>query len=89
MECDEYLIAPFKKQSPRVVIPGQGERIFAATQDDEMAFAVPGKYFLEFTKGLKEAGKAIGARYPVTPYQNFQPEFPKAHRELGKELGIL
>ena len=89
VECDEYLIAPFKKQSARVVIPGNGERIFAATQDDEMAFAVPGKYFPELTKVLREAGRGIGARYPVTPYQNFQPEFPKAHKELGKELGIL
>ena len=89
VECDEYLTAPFKKQSARVVIPGQGERIFAATQDDEMAFAIPGKYFLELAKGVKGAGKAIGARYPVTPYLNFQPEFPKAHKELGKELGIL
>ena len=89
VECDEYLIAPFKMGSPRVVIPGNGERIFAGTQDDEMVFAFPGKHLLEFTKGLKEVGKAIGARYPVTPYQNFQPEFPNAHKELGKKLGIL
>ena len=89
VECDEYLIAPFKTQSPRMVIPGQGERIFAGTQDDEVAFAFPGKFLPELTKALKEAGKAIGARYPVTPYQNFQPDFPKAHKELGKDLGIL
>jgi hypothetical protein len=24
----------------------------------------------------------------VTFYQNFQPEFPKYYKELGKELGI-
>jgi uncharacterized protein (DUF169 family) len=89
VECDEYLIAPFKMQSARVVIPGNGERIFAGTQDDEMAFAFPGKSLFEFADALKAAGKAIGVRYPVTPYQNFQPEFPKAHKELGKELGIL
>jgi uncharacterized protein (DUF169 family) len=89
VECDECLIAPFKTQSPRMVIPGQGERIFAGTQDDEVAFAFPAKFLPELTKALKEAGKAIGARYPVTPYQNFQPDFPKAHKELGKDLGIL
>ena len=89
LECDEYLITPLKTQHPRVVIPGNGERIFAATQDDEMALALPGKDFFELTKGLKEVGRAIGARYPVTPYQNFQPEFPKQYKELGKELGIL
>jgi uncharacterized protein (DUF169 family) len=89
VECDEYLIAPYKTQSPRVVIPGNGERIFAGTQDDEVAFALPAKFLPEFAEALKEVGKAIGARYPVTPYQNFQPEFPKAHKELGKKLGIL
>jgi uncharacterized protein (DUF169 family) len=89
LECDEYLITPFKTQCPRVVIPGNGERIFAATQDDEMVLAVPGKYLREVARGLGEAGRAVGARYPSTPYQNFQPEFPKMHKELGKELGIL
>jgi uncharacterized protein (DUF169 family) len=89
VECDEYLIAPYKSQAPRVVIPGNGERIFAMTQDDEMTFAVPGKYIKDLAQGLKESGKAVGARYPVPPYQNFQPDFPKAHKELGKELGIL
>jgi len=89
VECDEYLIAPFKTQSPRVVIPGHGERIFAGAQDDEITFAVPARFLPELTKALKEVGKAIGARYPMTPYQNFQPDFPKAHKELGKNLGIL
>jgi uncharacterized protein (DUF169 family) len=89
VECDEYLIAPLKTQSPRLVIPGNGERIFASTQDDEMVFALPGKFLPELIQGLKEAGKAMGARYPVPPYQNYQPDFPKAHKNLGKELGIL
>ncbi|MHC1729027.1 MAG: DUF169 domain-containing protein [Syntrophobacteraceae bacterium] len=89
VECDEYLIAPFKTQTPRVVNPGNGERIFAGTQDDELAFAVPGKFFRELAEALKKAGKAMGARYPVTVYQNYQPEFPKAHKELGRKLGIL
>jgi len=89
VECDEYLITPFKAQAARVVIPGQGERIFAGTQDDEMVFAVPASFFPDFARVLKDVGKAIGARYPVTPYQNYQPDFPKAHKALGRELGIL
>jgi uncharacterized protein (DUF169 family) len=89
VECDEYLIAPFKSGAPRMVIPGQGERIFAMTQDDEMAFALPGAGLAELVRGLKEAAKPIGARYPVTPYQNFEPDFPKAHKNLGKKLGVL
>lgn len=89
VECDEYLIAPFKTRLPRVVIPGQGERIFAGTQDDEVVFAAPGEFFMDLAEALKKAGKPIGARYPVPPYQNFQPDFPSAHKELGRKLGIL
>jgi len=89
VECSEYLIAPFKSQAPRVAIPGMGDRIFSMTQDDEMVFAFPGKGISQLVEGLHEAGSKIGARYPVTFYQNFQPDFPRQHKELGKELGIL
>lgn len=88
VECDEYLIAPYKMQTARIVIPGNGERIFAGTQDDELTFAAPSKFLMDLVKGLREVGKAIGARYPVPPYQNFQPEFPKYYKELGKQVGI-
>jgi uncharacterized protein (DUF169 family) len=89
VECTEYLITPFKSQAPRVVIPGMGDRIFSMTQDDEMVFALPGKELQDLVQGLKEAGNKIGARYPVTFYQNFQPEFPKPHQMLGEELGLF
>jgi uncharacterized protein (DUF169 family) len=88
VECDEYLITPYKTQSPRIVIPGNGERIFAGTQDDEMTFAFPAGALANLLKGLQEVGKAIGVRYPVTPYLNYQPDFPNAHKELGKRLGV-
>jgi uncharacterized protein (DUF169 family) len=89
VECDEYLIAPFKTGKPRVAIPGMGDRIFSMTQDDEMVFALPGQDLEILLQGLKEAGNKIGARYPVTFYQGFQPEFPKYHQALGKELGLF
>jgi uncharacterized protein (DUF169 family) len=89
VECSEYLIAPFKSQAPRVVIPGMGDRIFSMTQDEEMVFSLPGNGLKELVQGLSEAGDKIGARYPVTFYQNFQPDFPKPYKILGDELGIL
>jgi uncharacterized protein (DUF169 family) len=89
VECTEYLLAPFKTQSPRVVIPGMGDRIFSMTQDDEMVLSIPGGILGELIRGLEVSGKKIGARYPVTFYQNFQPEYPKAHQELGKALGLF
>jgi uncharacterized protein (DUF169 family) len=88
VECSEYLVAPFKTGAPRVAIPGMGDRIFSMTQDDEMVFGLPGKGLAALVQGLREAGSKIGARYPVTFYQNFQPEFPKPYKALGAELGI-
>ncbi len=88
VECDEYLLAPFRTGKPRVAIPGMGDRIFSMTQDDEMVFALPGADLEALVQGVKEAGKKIGARYPITFYQNFQPEFPKIYQELGKEIGV-
>ena len=89
VECPEYLIAPFKTKSPRVVIPGMGDRIFSMTQDDEMVFSIPGQLLEGLVEGMNEAGKKIGARYPVTPYQNFEPEFPKPYKELAGKLGLF
>jgi uncharacterized protein (DUF169 family) len=88
IECTEYLIGPFKEKAPRVAIPGNGDRIFSMTQDDELAFAMPANDLDVLVEGLQKAGKALGAKYPVTFYQNFQPEFPKYYRELGSELGV-
>jgi len=89
VECTEYLVAPFKTGAPRIVIPGMGDRIFSMTQDDEMVFALPGKQLNALVEGMKEAGKKIGARYPVTSYQNFEPEFPKPYKMLGEKLGLF
>jgi uncharacterized protein (DUF169 family) len=89
VECSDYLIGPFITDSPRVVIPGQGDRIFSMTQDDEMVFAAPGRALAPLLTGLGEAGKKIGAKYPITFYQNFQPEFPKMYNQIGKEVGAI
>lgn len=86
VECTEYLLAPFKSGAPRAAIPGMGDRIFSMTQDDEMVFALPASGLETLGEGLKEAGKRIGARYPVTFYQNFQPDFPKPYRVIGEEV---
>lgn len=88
VECDEYLIAPFQTGKARVAIPGMGDRIFSMTQDDELVFALPGHDLEPLVQGLKAAGNKIGARYPITSYQNFQPAFPKYHMALGRELGL-
>jgi uncharacterized protein (DUF169 family) len=88
VECPEYLIRPLKTGDPRIIVPGPGDRIFSMTGDDEMIFAMPLAFLDRFVLGLKESGKKAGARYPITYYQNFQPEFPPHYTALGKKYGI-
>jgi len=89
VECTEYLLAPFQTQTARIAIPGTGDRVFSMTQDDEIVFSIPGRFVSELVQALQEAGKKVGVSYPVPVYLNFQPEFPKQFKELGKTLGIL
>jgi uncharacterized protein (DUF169 family) len=89
VECTEYLLAAFLTDAPRVAMPGNGDRIFSMTQDDEMTLSIPGRLLPSACEGLKNVGRAIGARYPVTFYQNFQPQFPPQHMNLGKDLGLF
>jgi len=89
VECSSYLIAPYRTGRIKVVIPGMGDRIFSMTQDDEMVMAFPVKFLDGLLMGLKEAGQKIGARYPITFYQNFSPSFPPPYEERARKWGIL
>jgi uncharacterized protein (DUF169 family) len=89
VECTEYLLAPFRTREPRVAIPGMGDRIFSMTQDDEMVLSLPVEGLSALVSGLENAGRSIGARYPVTHYQAFEPVFPPAYGRLADELGLF
>jgi hypothetical protein len=54
-----------------------------------MVFSLPAKGLPQLVTGLQEAGKKVGAGYPVTFFLNFQPEFPPHFKAMGKELGLL
>lgn len=88
IECTSYLLAPLKTGQVRVSLPGAGDRIFSMTQDDELAVSFPARQLAGILAGLREAGKKIGARYPITFYQNFQPEFPPPYQERAKKWGL-
>ena len=87
VECSQYLIGPYRSGEVRVVIPGTGDRIFSMTQDDEMVVAFPAKFLEGLLIGLKEAARKIGARYPITVYQNFTPELSAGLPGAGQEVG--
>ena len=88
VECSSYLIGPLRTGQVRVVIPGAGDRIFSMTQDDELVVSFPEAALGPILKGLAEAGRKIGARYPITFYQNFTPQFPPAYQERLKKWGM-
>ena len=89
VECSSYLIGPHRTGQVRVTIPGMGDRIFSMTQDDELVVSFPARLLEPVLLGLKEAGRQIGARYPITFYQNFTPEFPGPYQERAKKWGII
>lgn len=88
VECTSYLIAPYKTGRVHLAIPGLGDRIFSMTQDEELVLSFPRRHLEAILKGLAEAARKIGARYPITFYQNFQPEFPPPYKERAKKWGI-
>lgn len=89
VECSSYLISPFRTGKVTVVIPGMGDRIFSMTQDDELVISFPAGLLDGLLTGLKEAACKIGARYPITVYQNFTPAFPPPYEERAKKWGII
>jgi uncharacterized protein (DUF169 family) len=89
VECASYLLAPFRTGKVTVSIPGMGDRIFSMTQDDEMVTSFPAAHLEPILEGLQEAGRKIGARYPITVYQNFTPAFPPPYEERAKKWGII
>ena len=64
VECTEYLIAPFKSGAPRVAIPGNGDRIFSMTQDDEMVFLDARRISGESGAGPPRGGQKAGSALP-------------------------
>ena len=44
-DCSDIVIKGKKTGEPQLVLPCYGDRIFAQTQDDEMAFSIPGARF--------------------------------------------
>jgi len=89
VECTEYLIAPFKTAAARIAIPGLGDRVFSATQDDELVLGISGELLLPMYRSLNVVGKKVGLRYPVPSYLNYQPEFPPMYKRMAEKLKLF
>lgn len=82
-ECSEIIVNTIKSDSCQVILPGNGERVFGQTQDDEMAFTIPLSKIDSVTEGLIGTHKA-GVRYPIPNYLVFEAKFPPKYVELEK-----
>lgn len=69
----------------RLILPSGGDRVFGATQDFEMIFALPWQKVEEAMRGL-EATHQQSFRYPILSYVRFKAELPP-FMDLKKMMG--
>ena len=83
--CGGEITIPYTQQKYNIINPGGGERVFALTADDEMAFAIPSSKFESFIEGVIATHKGGVARIP-TPFAgiNMEPKWPPSYSELRK-----
>lgn len=87
--CSQEFVYPYFSGKCNVVIPAQGERLFAMTTDEEMVFSIPAGQLNNVVEGLEITHKRGVSRMP-TPYFGIrmEPEFPKRYQELAEYCGI-
>jgi len=73
--CTEGVLQTFKAGKPKVVLPGNGDRVWAMVQDNEMVFTIPANWLDPVINGL-EATHQTGIRYPIPVDVRHAPMFP-------------
>jgi uncharacterized protein (DUF169 family) len=71
--CTEGVLGAYLDKSPKVVVPGNGDRVWATTQDHEMVYAIPSSHLKDLLEGLAKTHEA-GIRYPIPSFMRYQPE---------------
>ncbi|HRR42439.1 MAG TPA: DUF169 domain-containing protein, partial [Syntrophales bacterium] len=71
--CTEGVIGAFLDQSPKVVVPGNGDRVWATAQDHEMVYALPASHLKQLVEGLARTHET-GIRYPIPSFLRYRPE---------------
>jgi uncharacterized protein (DUF169 family) len=72
--CTGGIIRTFNTGEYQVVVPGNGDRIFAVTYDDEMLFAIPAAKAEDTIVGMKAQQLA---KYPIPVVLQMPPPFPE------------
>jgi len=71
--CTEGVIGAYLDEDAKVVVPGNGDRVWAGCQDHEMVMAIHAGKLAELVEGLERTHKR-GIRYPIPAYLRYQPE---------------
>lgn len=74
--CVEGILQTLKDREPKVVLPGNGERVWAMVQDDELLFTIPAGSLDQVIAGLEATDKS-GVRYPIPVDVRHEPTLPK------------
>jgi uncharacterized protein (DUF169 family) len=81
MDCSDHLVVPLRSDEPQVILPCNGDRIFAGAQDEEMAYTTPWSKVAELIEGLEGTQKG-GVRYPIPSFLTYEPGMPAKCEEL-------
>ena len=71
--CSEGVLGAYLDRLPKVVIPGNGDRVWATAQDHEVAYSLPGSHLKDLVEGLAKTHER-GVRYPIPSFLRYQPE---------------
>jgi uncharacterized protein (DUF169 family) len=83
IDCSDEIIRPMLSGDYQVILPCYGDRVFARTEDGEMAFSLPGSKMNELAEGLAGTHKG-GIRYPIPTFLRYTPQYPEHYYELEK-----
>lgn len=84
--CSAWIAGAVQAGECTYMVPGPGERIFAATQDHEMSFALPYPKIDQVIEGLEYVRSRGAYRYPV-PNMGIlaEPRIPAAYHDIDPE----
>lgn len=82
-DCADIAIKPLQTGEPQVIVPCYGDRVFAQTQDHEMAFSFLFRDAEELVTGLHGTHKG-GIRYPIPAFLRYEAQFPTTYEKLNQ-----
>jgi len=82
IDCADEILVPLRTGKPEVILPCNGDRVFAQTQDHEMAFSFPWSWAERLVEGLEGTHQG-GVRYPIPAYLKYTPAYPEHYEKMN------